>query len=249
MPFVNAAGAMLVLLLLGGAAGYLTWRAAHSEWVVSAGARRPSTVASHDDLDATADLRTVLQAEHQYDIDKGPLSDQLVQLFHAADLSSFFQWEDLAGVEGNAVSGRLPLGTALMKLLDGTGCAYQIQLDHIFSVWCKTPPKANRTVRPPGLQVEASINTATLVRHVAAGDAEFTLPAWLAIARADSHPDLPAKLIYDPLEVAGHHTQAVDGPFGNLATLEVMLKHSGLRWDWSGDAIRLSSAAGDRLAH
>jgi hypothetical protein len=103
-------------------------------------------------------------------------------------------------------------------------------------------PIPSTEIHPEGLQVDAYVDTRTLRVHIPAGEAQFTLPAFQAIARLHATiTDLPANLLYEMKVVAGHHTRAVDGPLPDAGILNTMLEGSGLRWRQVDTTVRITA--------
>jgi len=73
--------------------------------------------------DTRKDVESQLAMMDDLDIDTGPLSHQLTLLLSRRNITYVYSFEDLQGVSGAAVHGRLSVAEALQRLLDSAGCS------------------------------------------------------------------------------------------------------------------------------
>jgi hypothetical protein len=82
-------------------------------------------------LPAQASLEARLQTVNDFDVDAGPLPQQLNLILTSRQVVYLYSFEELQGIEGAAVHGRLSLAEALRIMLQGTGCVHQLFADSI----------------------------------------------------------------------------------------------------------------------
>jgi len=110
----------------------------HQQRLINPGVRLLSLVAaaafvvlgtSEQMLGGPADVRyniaSQLEVMDNLDIDEGPLPHQLSLLFSGRDITYVYSFQELQGISGPAVHGRLSLAEALQRLLDSAGCSRQ----------------------------------------------------------------------------------------------------------------------------
>ena len=92
--------------------------------------------------DARLDVQARLQEVDDFDIAEGALASQLGELLNKRRLTYFYAFRGLAAVKGHAVRDRVPLGTALRRMLSGTGCSYET-VDNSLAVSCEVSAELN----------------------------------------------------------------------------------------------------------
>ena len=94
-----------------------------------------------------------LDAMDDFDIEAGPLHDQLDLMLNSRRITYIYDFQNLNGVKGAAVHGQFSLDVALQKMFEGTGCAHQ-HFARSIEVFCAThttsmgPASPSPTIAP-----------------------------------------------------------------------------------------------------
>jgi hypothetical protein len=93
--------------------------------------------------DARPDIKVMLETVDEFDINEGPLPEQLATLLNHRQLQYVYIYRDLNSVKGNRLRGRLSLGAALQRVLEGTGCFYET-FERNLAVSCRATSELTR---------------------------------------------------------------------------------------------------------
>jgi len=77
-------------------------------------------------LPAQSSLERSMQTVDDFDVEAGPLPQQLGRVLNKQQVDYIYSFEELEGIRGSAVHGRLSLADALGAILEGTGCSHEL---------------------------------------------------------------------------------------------------------------------------
>ena len=202
-----------------------------------------------------ADFSRVLARQYSFSIRGGKLSDKVSRLWKEVTAQTpggvrHFVWMtdmDRGKTPGNDVVGRMSLERAIQMLFRKTGCVHEVADVSMLTMYCAWRPELYPET-PEQFAIESS-GEVSVEKPVAcdslnltdpnipapdsrfdipAGDASQTVSMWLDVVK-DACRGRSPELLWSPVSLSGHRTNAIKGRYSLSFALKIMLENSGLR--------------------